>query len=209
MCTPRLRQSMLSPTRSLPRSGGLTHLISGELGGFLLRTITRICLWGDACALLSARGLVVCSAEASNALLHQMRRSLAHIAARACNQAGKADFRGALLMLGARRLGSMLHREGLMCDAFVRHMHGPRASTNFESKALAALQLHGLTAQRRAALIVLSSVTSLMSNVGLGTYACSSASLEGLSTCRRANAAAGCSLQLALIHSGVTLDADA
>ena len=146
------------PPRQHGTRGG-AYVITGGLGGLGLRAATLLGTRGGARPVLIARSAGVArDGQGLAAQLRSVRSGHTGAATVACNVAKRADALGTLQMLAGLRLGGVLHAAGLLRDALLRSVRAAQVAAVFASKATAACALHAMTAQRRAALALLSSV---------------------------------------------------
>eukprot|EP00966_Prymnesium_polylepis_P334569 7389938-Prymnesium_polylepis.1 len=156
-----------------------------------------LCVRSGARVVLASRsGQVVRDGQGLDNQLSSIRSSATVLA---CDASEPADSLGALRMLAPQRLDGVLHAAGVLRDALLRNMRAEQVADVFASKAIAAPSLHALMMRLPALLVLFSSVTSALGNAGQTNYAAANGHMDALSQCRRAHAAASCSMQLPLV----------
>ncbi|WSG48015.1 acyltransferase domain-containing protein [Dactylosporangium sp. NBC_01737] len=112
----------------------------------------------------------------------------AEVTVAACDAADRADLARLLAAVPAEHpLTAVVHTAGILDDATVDALTGPRLDAVLRPKADAAWHLHELTRDLPlAAFVLFSSVTATLGNAGQGNYTAANGFLDGLAALRHA-----------------------
>eukprot|EP00966_Prymnesium_polylepis_P195451 4530662-Prymnesium_polylepis.1 len=182
--TPRLREVRSDPENKKSMARGSSYVILDGASGLGQRAASALEAQGAAHVLVaSASGRVARAA-----------------AAVVCDPSQPSDLVSVIQRLAGQRVGGVLHATGVIRDTLLQKLQAEQVAAVFAGKAIGARYLHALVLRHsHASLVLFSSVTSILGNVGQGDYMAANAYLDVLSQCRRAHAAAGCSVQLPLV----------
>jgi acyl carrier protein/NAD(P)-dependent dehydrogenase (short-subunit alcohol dehydrogenase family) len=179
-------------------------MITGGLGGLGLLAARQLAESDVSHLLLAAR-----SARADTRL-HQLLppRVAMHLVSSDAADSGQVELLvDHALGLGVR-LHGVLHAAGCSSDRTLRHMTALQLAVVLGPKAIGAARLrHAVLCASTASLLLYSSVTSALGNVGQTNYALANGVLDALAECNRAHGQAACSVQ-PLPVSGVGMGDD-
>ncbi|MGC9379163.1 SDR family NAD(P)-dependent oxidoreductase [Streptomyces sp. MH13] len=142
-------------------------------------------------------------------LAEELRGSMARVTVAACDAGDREALAGLLGELSGRgiRIGSVVHAAGMTRDAAIGSLTGDAMAEVLRAKAVAALNLHELTASLGLSSFVLfSSVAGVTGSPGQGNYAAANAFLDALAEHRRARSLPALSIAWGLWEpaSGIT-----
>ncbi|MFE9664865.1 SDR family NAD(P)-dependent oxidoreductase [Streptomyces sp. NPDC005955] len=186
--------------RAVLISGGL-----GTLGALVARHLVTRHAVRDL-VLIGRRGEAT---PGSAELVEELRGSGARVTVAACDAGDREALAALLDELSGRgvRIGSVVHAAGLTRDAPIGSLTAGAVAEVLRAKAVAALNLHELTADLGLSSFVLfSSVAGVTGSAGQGNYAAANAFLDALAEHRRARSLPALSIAWGLWEpaSGIT-----
>ncbi|MFD8936999.1 SDR family NAD(P)-dependent oxidoreductase [Streptomyces sp. NPDC059578] len=186
--------------RAVLISGGL-----GTLGALVARHLVTRYAVRDL-VLIGRRGEAT---PGSAELVEELRGSGARVTVAACDAGDREALAALLGELSGRgiRIGSVVHAAGLTRDAPIGSLTAGALAEVLRAKAVAALNLHELTADLGLSSFVLfSSVAGVTGSAGQGNYAAANAFLDALAEHRRARSLPALSIAWGLWEpaSGIT-----